>query len=142
MNKMMLVEQVMTEKVTVANLHNKFSQVMEFFQLFKIHHLPVMDGEDIIGIISVHDVLHFMHERLEKGGTLSMDQLNEEFHIGNVMTAPPITISPEATLLEALELFDEGRFRALPVAEEGKIRGILTYKDLVRVYSWEKHTSE
>jgi acetoin utilization protein AcuB len=140
MSKMMRVEQVMTAKVTVANLHNKFWQVMEFFQLFKIHHLPVIDGESIIGIISVHDVLHFMHERLLNGDSLTLAQLDADFSIGKIMTPNPVTISPEATLLEALELFDEGKFRALPVAEDGQLRGIITYKDLVRVYSWEKHT--
>ncbi len=136
----MRIEQVMTDKVTVANLHNKFSQVMDFFQLFKIHHLPVMDGDTIIGIISVHDVLHFMHERFLKGDALTLAQLDSDFSIANIMTPNPVTISPDATLLEALELFDEGKFRALPVAEDGKIRGIITYKDLVRVYSWEKHS--
>lgn len=140
MSKMMRIEQVMTDKVTVANLHNKFSQVMDFFQLFKIHHLPVMDGDAIIGIISVHDVLHFMHERLLKGDSITTAQLDSDFSIANIMTPNPVTISPDATLLEALELFDEGKFRALPVAEDGKIRGIITYKDLVRVYSWEKHS--
>lgn len=140
MSKMMRVEQVMTAKVTVANLHNKFWQVMEFFQLFKIHHLPVIDGESIIGIISVHDVLHFMHERLLNGDSLTLAQLDADFSIGKIMTPNPVTISPEATLLEALELFDEGKFRALQVAEDGQLRGIITYKDLVRVYSWEKHT--
>ena len=46
------------------------------------------------------------------------------------MTANPVVISPTDTLASARRLMDRGRFRALPVLENGKLLGIVTDRDL------------
>jgi CBS domain-containing protein len=46
------------------------------------------------------------------------------------MTRDPICISPNETLANAKELMDTGRFRRLPVIENGKLVGIITERDL------------
>lgn len=138
MKTQMLVEQAMTEKVIVANPMNSFGQVLDFFTRFGIQHLPVVENDEVKGILSIKDVLRFLHDELEKGEALNLNTLNEQFNITEVMTADPICISPEANLVEALEILGRGEFQALPVCENGIIRGIITNKDLVRVNAWEK----
>lgn len=46
------------------------------------------------------------------------------------ITRNPICISPNETLANAKELMDTGRFRRLPVIENGKLVGIITERDL------------
>ena len=53
MSRDVLVSDIMTHKVICANLNNKLSQVLDFFSIFKIQHLPVLDDEKIVGIIII-----------------------------------------------------------------------------------------
>jgi len=46
------------------------------------------------------------------------------------MTAAPVTISPKETLATARALMDRGKFRALPVVENGSLAGVVTDRDL------------
>ena len=50
--------------------------------------------------------------------------------IVNLMTSDPIVINPDDTLANAKAVMDEGRFRRLPVVEDGRLVGILTERDI------------
>ena len=50
--------------------------------------------------------------------------------IVNLMTSDPVTIGPDATLSNAKTIMDAGRFRRVPVVEDGRLVGILTERDL------------
>jgi acetoin utilization protein AcuB len=56
------------------------------------------------------------------------------------MTANPITISPQETLATAREKMTSGRFRRLPVVQDGALVGILTDKDILRFVGAEART--
>ncbi|GAB1449656.1 MAG: CBS domain-containing protein [Bacteroidia bacterium] len=135
------VKHIMTRELVVANLNNRFSQVLDFFCQFKIAHLPIVEEDKIVGIISVNDALNFLYAKLG-AGNVHVETLNEEFKMEDLMTPDPIHISPEAGLDEALEMLDKGRFQALPVVEDGKLVGIVTNKDLVKSFSFEVNPVE
>ncbi|HEY9157133.1 CBS domain-containing protein [Candidatus Binatus sp.] len=50
--------------------------------------------------------------------------------IVNLMTSSPIVINPDDTLANAKAVMDDGRFRRLPVVEDGRLVGILTERDI------------
>ncbi|MGD1028825.1 CBS domain-containing protein [Candidatus Binatus soli] len=50
--------------------------------------------------------------------------------IVNLMTSDPIVINPDDTLANAKAVMDDGRFRRLPVVEDGRLVGILTERDI------------
>jgi CBS domain-containing protein len=130
-----LVENIMTEKVTVAGLQHTFSQVLEFFNKFDINHIPVMKDDKIIGIISETDVMKHLSDRLLAGETFNLEQLNEKISIEHLMTPSPVTIVPETTLEEALQLIYSDGFHALPVLDKsGALRGIVSSNDLLHTF--------
>lgn len=135
------VKHVMTRELVVANLNNRFSQVLDFFCQLKIAHLPIVEEDKIVGIISVNDALNFLYAKLG-AGSVNVEDLNNDFKMEDLMTPDPVHISPEAGLDEALEMLDKGRFQALPVVEEGKLVGIVTNKDLVKSFSFEVNPVE
>lgn len=49
--------------------------------------------------------------------------------LGDVMTANPRTLSPDASFTSALEIMHEGRFRHVPVAENGRPIGMISVRD-------------
>jgi len=60
------------------------------------------------------------------------------------MTEEPIWVNPETTVADALRLLQFGKFQALPVVTEKKVVGMITNKDMVRVFAKDlnpPHTS-
>ena len=52
--------------------------------------------------------------------------------VGEVMTAPPITVEPATSVLDALSLMTRRRIRHLPVVEDGRVTGFVSIGDLVK----------
>jgi len=89
----------------------------------RIGALPVFAGEAIAGIFSERDVVY----GLQKQGPALLDRT-----VGEVMTAPAITVAPETPVLEALGLMTRRRIRHLPVEKDGRIVAFISIGDLVK----------
>ncbi|TIX49131.1 CBS domain-containing protein [Alteraurantiacibacter aquimixticola] len=89
----------------------------------RIGALPVMDGENVAGIFSERDLLYCVAREGE--AVLSRS-------VGEVMTAPAISIDPGQSVLRALSLMTRRRIRHLPVVENGKLLGFVSIGDLVK----------
>jgi CBS domain-containing membrane protein len=135
MTRKVLVRDIMTHEVICANLNNKLSQVLEFFAKFKMRHLPVLDGDSIVGIISVNDIINFLNDHLQKSETITQTYLDEYFSLDSVMTKNPITIGSTDSIDDAVKLLAPGDFQSIIVADAGAIKGIITNKDLVRFHN-------
>jgi CBS domain-containing protein len=114
----------MTKKVIVADLKTKFSNVLALFLDYNIYHLPVVFDDKLLGIISMTDALKFYRTGADP----------KDFDISEVMTHEPKTLHADDTLAHAAEILAEANFRTLPVVDDaGRVVGILSNKDLVRV---------
>ena len=89
----------------------------------RIGALPVIEGNRVAGIFSERDLLYCI--ALHGEGALGLV-------VADVMTAPPITVDPSASVLEALELMTVRRIRHLPVLEDGRLTAFISIGDLVK----------
>ena len=89
----------------------------------RIGALPVVEGAEIVGIMSERDVIYCLRDH----GAEVLD-----WPVSRVMTSPAITASPDTDVLAALALMTQRRIRHLPVVEGGVIRGIVSIGDLVK----------
>lgn len=89
----------------------------------RIGALPIMTDGKVIGIFSERDVLYC----LAREGADVLDQ-----PVSTVMTSPPITVSPDASVLAALSLMTRRRIRHLPVTEGDTLVGFVSIGDLVK----------
>lgn len=89
----------------------------------RIGAVPVYQDGQIAGIFSERDVVY----QLAAHGPAMLDKT-----VGEVMTAPPITVEPEAEVMEALGLMTRRRIRHLPVVQQGSVRGFVSIGDLVK----------
>lgn len=89
----------------------------------RIGALPVTDGARIVGIFSERDVIRSLAEK----GAEVLDR-----PVSDVMTAPPVTVTRETKVLEALGMMTRRRFRHLPVLEGDEMVGFVSIGDLVK----------
>jgi len=122
----------MTGEVVVADANNSFMQVQDLFVKYDMHHIPVVENDKVIGIISQTDILKCYDELLKSGKTISKENLDETFTVSGIMTTSPVSVAPVTTLKTASDMMVEHHCHSLPVVENGKIAGILTARDVVK----------
>ena len=81
------------------------------------------DGDSLDGMLSERDIVR----ELGKRGPEVLDD-----HVSDLMTAKVVTSVPSDTAVHALEKMTAGRFRHLPVLEEGKMVGVISIGDVVK----------
>ncbi|MGV2494656.1 CBS domain-containing protein [Pelagerythrobacter aerophilus] len=89
----------------------------------RIGAMPVMEGGRVAGIFSERDVLYCV----AKEGAAAFDRT-----VGEVMTAPAITVSPKTKVDEAMALMTRRRVRHLPVVDGEVMCGFISIGDLVK----------
>lgn len=89
----------------------------------RIGALPVIDNGEVAGIFSERDVIY----QLQNHGPAMLDK-----RVGEVMTAPAVTVEPETDVIEALSLMTRRRIRHLPVLQDGRMVGFISIGDLVK----------
>ncbi len=87
----------------------------------RIGALMVMDGEKLIGIFTERDAL---------GRVLAAGRDPGATKVCEVMTSNPHCVSPKMTVGDAMALISNKRFRHFPVVENGKLRSVLSIRDL------------
>ncbi|HYP76035.1 MAG TPA: CBS domain-containing protein [Polyangiaceae bacterium] len=126
------VRDIMTRKVAVLYVEQNLELAEWGMKELRFRHLPVVEGNRLIGLVSERDLLRASVSTLNSDHALLDDNLKRYFFVCEVMTTDVITVRPDATLLEAAKLMHERKLGCLPVTEEGGILvGILTQSDLV-----------
>ncbi|HMA16851.1 MAG TPA: CBS domain-containing protein [Thermoanaerobaculia bacterium] len=116
----MRLRDVMRRKVETISPRDSAAAAFDRMRSARIRHLVVKDGRKIVGILSDRDV-----------GTLG--SLGQVETVEDRMTAPPVCVSPDLTVREAANLMRGRTMSCLPVVEDGKIVGIVTVTDLLKL---------
>lgn len=85
--------------------------------------VPVVDDGQVVGIFSERDLVY----RVASDGAAALDH-----SVGDVMTAPPITIDDQTPVIHGLSLMTKRRIRHLPVVVDGALVGLISIGDLVK----------
>jgi CBS domain-containing protein len=85
--------------------------------------LLVMSQDGLLGIISERDYARKV---------ILKNRSSHDTPVSDIMTANPVTVSPDATVHHCMEIMTEGRFRHLPVVDKGRVVGMLSIGDLVK----------
>lgn len=89
----------------------------------RIGALPVLEGDEVAGIMSERDVIYCLREH----GAEALD-----WPVSRVMSAPAVTVEPTTPVLTALAMITQRRIRHLPVVSGGRLVGIVSIGDLVK----------
>jgi len=56
-----------------------------------------------------------------------------DISVADIMSEPPVTITPDETMIDAIRMMSDKKIRRLPVVSDGKLAGIVTERDLLRI---------
>ncbi|MCZ7429788.1 CBS domain-containing protein [Micromonospora sp. WMMA1949] len=138
------VQDVMTRNVASVREGTAYREIVDVLADRHVTAAPVVDEtRRVLGVVSEADLMykveflgrprergilpdrHRREARAKAGATLAAD----------LMTAPPVTITPDATIVEAARLMDARGVKRLPVVDDlGRLVGIVTRGDLLKVH--------
>lgn len=137
------VQDVMTTDVVSVRETATYRELVALSVEHQISAVPVVDERrGVLGVVSEADLVRRMRAdgattRLPPTGDLTgtATWTAEGAVAGDLMTAPPITVEPQASLAAAARVMEEQRVKRLPVVDrEGVLVGIVSRRDLLRVH--------
>jgi CBS domain-containing protein len=130
------VRDLMTTQVATLELNDKLKLADDVMRLGRIRHMPVLDDEGaIVGIVSQRDLFRGALARCIGYGEFAQQKLLDQLIVKEVMSTGVATVQPTAPLEEAARMMVERKIGCVVVAEEGRLVGILTESDFVRLYA-------
>lgn len=101
--------------------------VAELMDWRKVRYMPVEDSKgNLSGLITLRKLLRFFTQKNRFNGV-------EATMVKDIMIENPITIGPDATILEAMKTMREKKLGCLPVVKAGELVGIITEMDFLRI---------
>jgi len=124
----MRIDQFMRTDLITVNENDTVDLVANLMDWEKIRHIPVEDEQHhLVGLISYRTLLrHFARHGGEEKSSV---------HVSEVMQKDPVTVSPETTTLEAIQIMRRKGIGCLPVLEDNRLAGIVTEYDFMRIAS-------
>jgi CBS domain-containing protein len=127
---------MMSRKVTTIEQSATCHDAVGHMHRARVRHLPVVDaGGRLVGIVTDRDLRHrlFAPEVFRDIGRVPVERLLKGVTVAAIMSAPVITVRPEADLADAARLMLEDKVGSIPVVgEDGRVAGIVTETDLLR----------
>lgn len=136
------VSQIMTKNILRLSLSDNLSTAEALMKKHHIRHLPVVENEHIVGMISLNDLLRISFaDAVDVDGEEIETTVYNMFSVEQVMTKKVECINSNNTVTDAARLFLQHEFHALPVVDDDCLTGIVTTTDVIR-YFVEKQDSE
>jgi acetoin utilization protein AcuB len=141
MNILDPVSTIMTSKLITVNPEDKLESVKELFDKHRIHHIPVVRYQEIVGIISKTDLLYFLRGLTNNSYEKVLNDVRlKNYNAEDIMTKGIAKISSTDRIAVALEIFKENIFHAIPIVDNGNLVGIVTTYDIIKALTIKKTT--
>lgn len=133
MKKNERIDKVMTREVITAHVDQKVSDVRKLLVKGGFHHIPIVSGNKLIGLISGSDILGISVEGIGSDERSMDAYIDHQFSIKSLMKTELQTLSTHATIADAANTLSNGNIHAVPVVDDnGDLIGLVTSTDLIR----------
>ncbi len=137
----MKVSELMSKNLVVVQMDDHLGKLKAIFEETRFHHLLVVEGERLYGIISDRDLLKSLSPNI---GTMAatnkdMASLNKKAH--QIMTRRPIFLREDATIDDAIGIFNQKKISCIPIVDNTEAPiGIISWRDIMRELGKTLHT--
>jgi len=129
----MRIRDLMSTNIVTVDEKTFIQDARKIMEDRKIRRLPVMKKDKLVGLVTKHMLLEAAPS---PATSLSIHELNyiiSKMTVRDIMVKEPYTISPDVPAEEALQTGQELGYGAFPVVEDGKLVGMVTESDIVRL---------
>ncbi|WP_298536024.1 CBS domain-containing protein [uncultured Algibacter sp.] len=127
------ISMIMTTPVITLKKYDNLETAEHLFKLHHIRHIPVVDGDVVIGMLSYTDLLRLSFADVDMNDDDMSDvMVYNMFSIEQVMNRNIVTVSSSNSIKEVAELLASKEFHALPVVDNNALVGIVTTTDLIK----------
>jgi CBS domain-containing protein len=125
------MREVMTHDVVTVGPEAPLTDALTAMINGGFHHLPVVDRGDLVGIVSMGDLLSALRDQDPALRDLGV-VLADDRRVRHVLSPAPATLSIDAELRDAVRMFADHGWHAVPVVAGLRLVGIFTTRDLAR----------
>ena len=128
----MKIKDIMAKEVTTLQVTDELSLAEDIMHLGRIRHLPVTDGDKLVGIISERDLF-----RASLASAIDYDyQIKRDYMktviIKEIMKTNLITLTGDRDIKDAVQLMLKHKIGCIPVVENERLVGLVTETDILR----------
>jgi CBS domain-containing protein len=132
------VSDIMTRDIVSLLEEQNLATAAATFQRVSFHHLPVVDGKKVVGIVSQRDILHATVAGVDRSAVAQTRELRflESTFVRDLMKTAIVTAGVDESVATAAKRMLAERVDALPVVNgRGELAGIVTAHDILRLVS-------
>jgi acetoin utilization protein AcuB len=119
----MLVSQIMSAEIVTITPDKRVGQALQLMHKHQIRHLPVLEGERMVGWLTSRDLREVL-----------LASMLEKITVQDVMIKAPISVTADTRVEEAARLIMEHKVGGLPVLEGERLVGVITMMDLIGAF--------
>ena len=132
MKKNESIAKVMTSAPASVSRNQPVSAARRILEEKGVHHLPVTDGDQLVGMLTSNDLLRVSFGEFGSQDGRSLDAiLDHTYTISDLMSANPTTVNRDQTVRDAATILAGSGFHSLPVVDGSALIGIVTSSDLL-----------
>jgi acetoin utilization protein AcuB len=129
----MRIKDFMSTNVVAVDENTTLHDARKIMEAHKIRRLPVMKRDKLVGLVTLRMLLEAAPSPATDLSIHELQYLLAKLTVKDIMVKDPYTISPDMPAEEALQLGQEMGYGAFPVVENGRLVGIATESDIVRL---------
>ncbi|MCC2605875.1 CBS domain-containing protein [Planctobacterium marinum] len=128
----MKVKDIMSAHPVCVSSNETMWAVKRVFEKHTFHHLLVVDEGVLTGVLSDRDYLKTVSPHVKSGAISSRDleTMNKKVH--QIMSHKIVSIGANEPVMKAVMLFNQNKISCLPVIEDDKVVGIVSWRDVMR----------
>jgi len=133
------VRDVMSREVHTVKRNDELGIADALMKQERVRHLPVLDGDDeVCAVVSQRDLFRGALLRALGFGSRAEELMLKQVAVKEAMSSEIQTTAPDTPVADAARLMIERKIGCLPVIENGKLVGIVTETDFVRLVAEER----
>lgn len=134
----MLIERWMKFVAHTVKPLDSVAHARAILEEYRINQLPVVVNGRLVGIVTDRDLRDALRAvqiaSTEAGDKKTAPATPEQIPVETVMTTNVLTLKPKDSLTEAATLMRQERIGAIPIVEDGVLRGIITRSDILDAF--------
>ena len=129
----MEVHEIMQTDVAVLSPRASLREVADLMHDRDVRHVPVLDGGQVVGIVSDRDVRCYLTELYRSEPETTAISARKAIPVREVMQSKPVAVDASADVRDVIDLLLDFKIGAVVVSDtEGHLQGIVSYEDILR----------